>query len=99
MFGGSFAPQGWAACDGQLMPVQQNPALFSILGTTYGGDGRTTFALPDLRGRAAVHRSDTIRQGQGKPSVGITSGDTPEPGYLAVLYIIATAGTYPPRAS
>lgn len=55
MFGGNFAPRGWALCDGQLLPISSNTALFSILGTTYGGDGRTTFALPDLRGRVAVH--------------------------------------------
>jgi len=51
MFAGTFAPRGWAFCDGQLLPISGNEALFSILGTTYGGDGRTTFALPDLRGR------------------------------------------------
>lgn len=55
MFGGNFAPRGWAFTDGQLLPISQNTALFSILGTTYGGDGQTTFALPDLRGRTAVH--------------------------------------------
>ncbi len=55
MFGGNFAPRDWAFCDGQLLPIAQYAALFSILGTTYGGDGRTTFALPDLRGRVAVH--------------------------------------------
>ncbi len=55
MFGGNFAPRGWALCDGQLLPISQHSALFSILGTIYGGDGRTTFALPDLRGRVAVH--------------------------------------------
>ena len=55
MFGGNFAPRGWALCDGQLLPISQYSALFSILGTTYGGDGRTTFALPDMRGRVAVH--------------------------------------------
>ena len=58
MFGGNFAPRGWALCDGQLLPISQNQALFSILGTTYGGDGRTTFALPDLRGRVALHEGD-----------------------------------------
>lgn len=51
MFAGNFAPKGWAFCNGQLLSIAQNSALFSILGTTYGGDGRTTFALPDLRGR------------------------------------------------
>ncbi len=55
MFGGNFAPRGWAFCDGQLIAISQNTALFSILGTTYGGDGRTTFALPDLRGRVSIH--------------------------------------------
>lgn len=51
----NFAPKGWAWCDGQLMPLSQNTALFSLLGTTYGGDGKSTFALPDLQGRAPMH--------------------------------------------
>jgi microcystin-dependent protein len=51
----NFAPKGWALCDGQLLPISQNTALFSLLGTTYGGDGRNTFALPDLRSRVPVH--------------------------------------------
>ncbi len=55
MFAGNFAPRGWALCDGQLLPVAQHTALFSLLGTNYGGDGRTTFGLPDLRGRAPIH--------------------------------------------
>jgi microcystin-dependent protein len=55
MFAGNFAPRGWAFCNGQLLPIAQNSALFSLLGTTYGGDGRTTFALPDLRGRVPLH--------------------------------------------
>jgi len=55
IFAGNFAPRDWAFCDGQLLPIAQNTALFSLLGTTYGGDGRTTFGLPDLRGRAAMH--------------------------------------------
>ena len=54
MFAGNFAPRGWAFCEGQLLPISQNQALFSLLGTIYGGDGRTTFALPDLRGRAPI---------------------------------------------
>jgi len=53
--GFNFAPRGWATCDGQLLPINQNQALFSLLGTTYGGDGRTSFALPDMRGRLMVH--------------------------------------------
>jgi microcystin-dependent protein len=59
MFGFGFAPQGWAACNGQLLPIDQNQALFSLLGTTYGGDGRTTFALPNMQSRVPVG------QGQG----------------------------------
>ena len=55
-FGFNFAPRGWTKCDGQLLPIAQHTALFSLLGTTYGGDGRTTFGLPDLRGRAALHQ-------------------------------------------
>jgi len=51
----NFAPKGWAWCDGQLMPISQNTALFSLLGTTYGGNGKSTFALPDLQGRAPMH--------------------------------------------
>lgn len=54
-FGGNFAPRGWAFCDGQLLAISSNSALFSILGTTFGGDGRTTFGLPDLRGRVPMH--------------------------------------------
>ena len=54
MFGGNFAPRSWAFCNGQLLSISQNAALFSILGTTYGGNGQTTFALPDLRGRVPI---------------------------------------------
>lgn len=54
LFGYNFAPRGWAFCEGQLLPISQYSALFSVLGTTYGGDGRTTFALPDLRGRVVI---------------------------------------------
>ncbi|HVE87103.1 MAG TPA: tail fiber protein [Myxococcales bacterium] len=55
LFGGNFAPRGWALCNGQLLSIAQNTALFSILGTTYGGDGQTTFALPNLQGRFPMH--------------------------------------------
>ncbi|NPE29661.1 hypothetical protein HNV12_17215 [Methanococcoides sp. SA1] len=55
MFAGTFPPKGWAFCDGQLLSLNQNTALYSVIGTIYGGDGRTNFALPDLRGRAPVH--------------------------------------------
>lgn len=55
IFAGNFAPRGWAFCDGQLLPISNNSALFSLIGTTYGGDGRTTTALPNLQGRAPMH--------------------------------------------
>ena len=55
MVGFNFAPRGWAFCDGQILPINQNQSLYSLLGTTYGGDGRTSFALPDLRGRTPIH--------------------------------------------
>jgi microcystin-dependent protein len=61
MFGSNFCPRGWADLDGQLLPINQNQALFSLLGTMYGGDGRTTFGLPDLRGRVPLH----VGQGPG----------------------------------
>jgi microcystin-dependent protein len=61
MFGFNFPPRGWAFCNGQLLPLSQNTALFSLLGTTYGGDGKSTFALPDMQGNAAMHPG----QGQG----------------------------------
>ena len=69
IFAGNFAPRGWAFCDGQLLPISSYQALFSLIGTTYGGDGRSTFGLPDLRGRTAVHEGSgpglsNIRLGQ-----------------------------------
>ena len=60
MFGGTFAPIGWALCDGQLINVRDNEALFSVIGSTYGGDGRTTFGLPDLRGRLPIHQGSGL---------------------------------------
>jgi len=55
MFGGNFAPAGWMFCEGQLVPISENETLFNLIGTTYGGDGESTFALPDLRGRVPIH--------------------------------------------
>lgn len=55
MFGGNFAPAGWMFCEGQLLPISENATLFQLIGTTYGGDGQSTFALPDLRGRIPIH--------------------------------------------
>lgn len=67
MFGGNFAPRGWAFCQGQILSIAQNTALFSLLGTTFGGNGQTTFALPDFRGRVAVGTG----QGPGLPAVNL----------------------------
>lgn len=74
MVGFNFAPRGWALCDGQILPINQNQSLYSLLGTTYGGDGRTSFALPDLRSRVAVHPGDS---GTGGPtySLGQKTGE------------------------
>lgn len=66
----AFAPKGWATCDGQLLPINQNQALFSLIGTTYGGDGRVNFALPDLRGRVPIHTG-----GQGGHTLGERGGE------------------------
>ena len=84
MFAGNFAPRGWAFCAGQLVAISSNEALFSILGTTYGGDGRTTFGLPDLRGRVPVHAGTgpglpgrTLGQRFGQERVGLTANELP----------------------
>jgi len=105
LFGGNFAPRGWAFCDGQLLPINLNQALFAILGTTYGGDGRTAFALPDLRGRVPVGPGTgpgltTVYLGQriGVEAAGLTVGqlpahdhEVPEPASLSVLITAAAA--------
>lgn len=79
MFGGNFAPQGWALCNGQLLDIAENEALFSLLGTTYGGDGQTTFALPDLQGRLPIHINTTYPLGAkgGTENVTITTNQLP----------------------
>jgi len=63
LFGGNFAPAGWNFCDGSLLPIDQYSALFNLIGTTYGGDGQTTFGLPDLRGRLPVHQGTGVGTG------------------------------------
>ncbi|MBC7858209.1 MAG: phage tail protein [Burkholderiaceae bacterium] len=79
----SYAPQGWAKCDGSAMTIQQNAALYSLLGITYGGDGKTTFCLPDLRGRTPVHRNPAVanfQQGKslGAETVALTAANLPQ---------------------
>jgi microcystin-dependent protein len=75
----NFAPKGWAQCNGQLLPINQNQALFALLGTTYGGNGQTTFALPDMRGRVPIHRGSGFTQGQaiGEESHTVTLSEMP----------------------
>src|ERR1700704_4825421 len=75
----NFAPKGWAFCNGQFLPINQNQALFSLLGTTYGGNGQTTFALPDLRGRVPIHVGQGFTQGNavGKESHTLIQSEMP----------------------
>jgi len=84
MFGGTFAPQGWELCNGQLLPIAENEALYSLLGTTYGGDGVNTFGVPDLRGRSPIHMgqgqglsSRVLGQSTGQESVALTAAQLP----------------------
>ena len=74
MFGGNFAPVGWMLCEGQLIPVSENETLFQVIGTTYGGDGQSTFALPDLRGRLPIHQGNgfTVGETGGAESITLT---------------------------
>ena len=97
LFAGNFAPRGWALCDGQLLPVSQHDALFSILGTTYGGDGETTFGLPDLRGRVAIGAGagpglTPRRLGQKSGVEGVTLSVAEMPGHTHVVPEPGVAG-------
>lgn len=87
----NFAPKGWAMCNGQFLPINQNQALFSILGTTYGGDGRVNFALPDFRGRVPVHRGNGITEGQaaGQEFHTITMAEMPAHNHFATASNLA----------
>jgi microcystin-dependent protein len=91
MVGFSFAPMGWAFCNGQVLPIVQNTALFSLLGTTYGGDGKTTFALPNLQGRAPLHPGSgpgltprSLGQTGGAPNVTLGTGQMPVHNHTAM---------------
>jgi microcystin-dependent protein len=93
LFSFSRVPRGWFACDGRLLPIAQYTALFSLLGTTYGGDGRTNFQLPDLRGRVPVHRSaQGYAQGEqgGEETVTLTVGQIAP--HYHLLRVVTTAG-------
>jgi len=94
MFAGSFAPVGWAFCDGQTLLIADNDVLFTIIGTTYGGDGQTTFALPDLRGRAPIHQGNgyVIGQQGGAEHVTLTTSQMPAHTHNANLSLPVYAG-------
>jgi len=79
MFGGNFAPNGWMLCDGQLLPISEYDTLFNLIGTTYGGDGQSTFALPDLRGRIPMHVGNGFNQAEaaGTEQVTLTVNQIP----------------------
>ncbi len=83
MFGGNFPPNGWAFCDGQLLSIAENEVLFVLIGTTFGGDGQTTFALPDMRGRIPVHQGSngqatwTMGEQRGTETVALTAAHLP----------------------
>ena len=101
LFGGNFAPLGWAFCSGQLMPISENDALFALVGTTYGGDGQVTFALPDLRGRLPIHQGQgpglstyVIGQLAGTENVTLTTSQMPQHTHIASANSgTGTAGT------
>jgi microcystin-dependent protein len=103
MFGGTFAPAGWAFCDGQLQPISQNDTLFNLIGTTYGGDGQETFALPDLQGRVPVHAgqgpgiSQTYQLGErfGVESVTLTTQQIPIHNHAFLTSLGAASSTDP----
>lgn len=94
MFGGNFAPQGWAFCAGQLLPISENEALFNLIGTTYGGDGQTTFQLPDLRGRVPIHQGAGIVIGAagGAEAVTLTPQQMPFHNHPSASAGLATLG-------
>ena len=88
----AFPPKGWALCNGQLLPINQNQALFSLLGTTYGGNGTTNFALPDLQGRVPIHRSNTYPEGAKAGEEQVTLTQSMMPMHAHLLLATTTAG-------
>jgi microcystin-dependent protein len=102
-FSFTFAPKGWALCDGVILPINQNQALFALLGTTYGGDGQSTFALPDLRGRTPTHFGGAEGYLQGEPigveSVTLTDSDMPSHVHQVSASAAASADQVAPTRS
>src|SRR2546427_7775681 len=93
MFAGNFAPVGWAFCDGSLQPIDQNTALFNLIGTTYGGDGQTTFALPNLQSRVPVHVGPGFALGQAAGAETVTLTTSQIPAHSHVPQANTNAGT------
>jgi microcystin-dependent protein len=105
IFAGNFAPTGWALCNGQLLPISQNTALFSLLGTTYGGDGKTSFALPNLQGRAPMHPGQgpalsnrSLGESGGAESVALLPSEMPPHTHGLSLAAVNAAATHPDPA-
>ena len=96
MFAGNFAPAGWMFCEGQLLPISEYETLFNLIGTTYGGDGQSTFALPDLRGRVPIHQGNgfTLAENGGVETVTLTVSQIPSHNHAA-LANTSGSGTSP----
>jgi microcystin-dependent protein len=101
IFSFGFVPRGWAMCNGQLLPINQNQALFSLLGTTYGGDGRVNFALPDLRGRVPIHAgaAHTLGERGGEQAHTLSSTEMPTHVHQVNASTTASGGTDNPTAN
>lgn len=95
IFAGNFAPAGWAFCDGQLLPIAENDALFTLIGTYYGGDGQTTFALPDLRGRVPLHQGNgmILAETGGTESVTLTINQIPSHAHTYTYQPVASSNS------
>ena len=91
MFAGNFAPAGWMFCEGQLLPISENETLFQLIGTTYGGDGQATFALPDLRGRIPVHQGNGIVLAETGGAEEITLTAEPDPAHTLTRCCASTS--------
>jgi microcystin-dependent protein len=95
LFSFNFPPKGWAQCNGQLLPINQNQALFSLLGTTYGGNGQTNFALPNIRGRCATHRGDGLTLGEAAGASSVTLNIQQLPTHQHILQGSTSNGDQP----
>jgi microcystin-dependent protein len=97
IFAGNFAPAGWMFCEGQLIPISENETLFNLIGTTYGGDGQSTFALPDLRGRLPIHQGSgyVLAQTGGLESVTLTAAQIPAHSHQLVATSNPASSTVP----